>query len=104
MQDGSDLARIRREELDSPIACTGYNPEAESYPYLMGQVPRWRKCLPRTELPGSVSIFERASLAPGLAERDVRVSCCPETEEYGMCRDTYQARRTFQPQRFFSFR
>jgi len=61
----------------------------------MGQVP-----LGKVLNPGG-SIFEKGLPGPGWL-KEMRGEAVPETEEYGHCADTYQARRPFQPPTLFS--
>ena len=88
------ISADQREELIAILR--GLNPEAEVIPMVMGQVP-----LGKVLNTGRFD-FDRASLAPGWL-KEMRGEHVPETEEYGIAADTYQARRPFHPQRFFSF-
>lgn len=88
------ISADQREELIAILR--GLNPEAEVVPMVMGQVP-----LGKVLNTGRFD-FDRASLAPGWL-KEMRGEHVPETEEYGIAADTYQARRPFHPQRFFSF-
>ncbi|WP_022962795.1 zinc metallochaperone GTPase ZigA [Halopseudomonas pelagia] len=88
------ISTDQREELMAILR--GLNAEAEVIPMVMGQVP-----LEKLLNTGRFS-FEKASMAPGWL-KEMRGEHVPETEEYGIAADTYQARRPFHPQRFFSF-
>jgi G3E family GTPase len=88
------ISADQREELIAILR--GLNPVAEVIPMVMGQVT-----LGKVLNTGRFD-FDRASLAPGWL-KEMRGEHVPETEEYGIAADTYQARRPFHPQRFFSF-
>ncbi|WP_425460517.1 zinc metallochaperone GTPase ZigA [Halopseudomonas laoshanensis] len=88
------ISADQREELIAILR--GLNAEAEIVPMVMGQVP-----LEKVLNTGRFN-FDKASMAPGWL-KEMRGEHLPETEEYGIAADTYQARKPFHPQRFFSF-
>lgn len=88
------ISADQREELIAILR--GLNAEAEIVPMVMGQVP-----LKKVLNTGRFN-FDKASMAPGWL-KEMRGEHVPETEEYGIAADTYQARKPFHPQRFFSF-
>ncbi|PCC97731.1 GTP-binding protein [Halopseudomonas pelagia] len=88
------ISADQREELVAILR--GLNAEAEVIPMVMGQVP-----LDKVLDTGRFN-FDKASLAPGWL-KEMRGEHVPETEEYGIAADTYQARKPFHPQRFFNF-
>ena len=88
------ISADQREELIAILR--GLNAGAEVVPMVMGQVP-----LEKVLNTGRFN-FDKASMAPGWL-KEMRGEHVPETEEYGIAADTYQARKPFHPQRFFSF-
>lgn len=88
------ISADQREELVAILR--GLNAGAEVIPMVMGQVP-----LDKLLNTGRFD-FDQAAMAPGWL-KEMRGEHVPETEEYGIAADTYQARRPFHPQRFFDF-
>ncbi|ACS85517.1 zinc metallochaperone GTPase ZigA [Musicola paradisiaca] len=72
------------------------NPEARILPIAHGQVE-----LDEVLNTGRFS-FDKASMAPGWL-RELRGAHTPETESYGISSFVYQARRPFDPMRFYRF-
>ncbi|WP_192457074.1 zinc metallochaperone GTPase ZigA [Musicola keenii] len=89
-----EMAAEQRNEVMAVLH--SLNPEARILPIAHGQVE-----LDEVLNTGRFS-FDKASMAPGWL-RELRGAHTPETESYGISSFVYQARRPFDPMRFYRF-
>lgn len=89
LADSADLERLQ-------AILRTLNTEAEIVPIKNGEVP-----IDRVIGTGLFN-FERAQQAPGWL-KEMRGEHVPETEEYGIGSFTYEARRPFDPEKFYNF-
>ncbi|MDD2059616.1 zinc metallochaperone GTPase ZigA [Pseudomonas sp. GD03860] len=88
------ISSHERDELSAILR--RLNAHARIMPIVMGQVPLGEI------LNTGLFNFDRAAQAPGWLQ-ELRGEHVPETEEYGIAANTWQARRPLHPQRFFNF-